>query len=178
MPRIGLMRHFPVAMDLPRGWPRAVDLARWRDAYDVAAVRVGEASTGGIAWPACLASDLPRARTTAEAVHPGPIEYSALLREPRFETFGTGRLRLPLAGWQLLLRAAWAIGHPSQRASRDAFRAAIRTIADRLVAAPSDILVVSHAGVMSALSAELRRRGFRGPRFRRARHALTYVFER
>lgn len=51
-------------------------------------------------------------------------------------------------------------------------------MADRLAAAERNTLVVSHAGVMAYLSAELRRRGFHGPPLRLAKHATLYVYER
>jgi hypothetical protein len=41
-----------------------------------------------------------------------------------------------------------------------------------------DTLVVSHAGMMAYLSAELRRRGFAGPKLRWAKHATAYIYEK
>jgi hypothetical protein len=52
------------------------------------------------------------------------------------------------------------------------------SVADRLCMAQADTLVVSHAGMMAYLSAELRRRGFAGPRLRIAKHATVYEYER
>lgn len=52
------------------------------------------------------------------------------------------------------------------------------SIADHLSAVEQDTLVVSHAGMMAYLSAELRRRGFLGPKLRIARHATAYLYEK
>ena len=41
-----------------------------------------------------------------------------------------------------------------------------------------DTLVVSHAGMMAYLSADLRRRGYSGPKLRIAKHATLYTYEK
>lgn len=176
-PRIGLLRHFPVDQAFPRGWRTAAELEDWLARYDRAPVLVGAHDLGGVDWRSCLASDLPRARITADTVFGGPVEHTGMLREARFVAFDTGRLRLPVLMWHLLVRICWRTGHPSQRACRDDLMERVRTMADRLGDAKHDTLVVSHAGMMKYLSAELCRRGFRGPRLRMARHATAYVYE-
>jgi len=176
--KIGLLRHFPVDQAWPTGWRTAMELREWVERYDVAPVVPGAFDLGGIEWRACLSSDLPRAHQTAGAVFARDVELTPLLREPTFHGFPTGGLRLPVWAWAAVLRASWWIGHRSQRTSRDEFRDRVRQAADRLCGLNDDTLVVSHAGMMSALARELKRRGFRGPRFGRARHAQVYVFER
>jgi broad specificity phosphatase PhoE len=69
-------------------------------------------------------------------------------------------------------------GHRSQRAARDHFKRRVQAVADLAEAGEGDVLLVSHAGMMAYLRAELVRRGFRGPQFRIAEHARLYVFER
>lgn len=174
--RIGLLRHFPVVEKFPVGWKTAAELSAWRERYDAAAVLVGAADLGDGGWRACLASDLPRAQATAKAVFGGDIETTPLLREAEFAPFRTGNLRLPVWGWQWLLRLAWMSGHRSQRACRDDFRRRVVAVADRLRGASEDTLVVSHAGMMAYLSAELRRRGYSGPALRLAKHATVYRY--
>jgi broad specificity phosphatase PhoE len=176
--RIGLIRHFPVVHGLPRGWKTAGDLQRWREAYDGSAVTIGAAELGGVAWTACVSSDMPRARATAEAVFHGPVEQTALLREPDFATFATGELRLPVTVWRWMLLAAWVTGHRSQRVGRDDFRRRVQAAADLLETRTGDVLVVSHAGMITYLSRELRRRGFAGPRLRFPGHGVVAVFEK
>jgi broad specificity phosphatase PhoE len=174
--RIGLLRHFPVAEGLPTGWHTGTGLQAWRRRYDAAAPLLGAFDLGGIAWQHCIASDLPRALLTARAVYAGEVEPTPLLREAEFAEFATGGLRLPTFAWRWLLRLSWFLGSRSQRACRDDFRRRVLAVADRLSAADRDTLVVSHAGMMAFLSAELRRRGFLGPRLRIAEHARVYVY--
>jgi len=176
--RLGLLRHFPVAEKFPTGWKTAADLQAWRERYDLAEVLPGEFDLGGVAWQACLASDAPRAFATARAVFQGEVTPTALLREAGFATFSTGNLRLPVWVWRWTLRISWLTGHRSQRTQRDEFRRRVMSIADRLSVVEQDTLVVSHAGMMAYLSAELRRRGFLGPKLRIAKHATAYLYEK
>jgi broad specificity phosphatase PhoE len=176
--RIGLLRHFPVTQQLPTGWKTAADLQAWIERYDLAETPVGEFDLGGVEWRACIASDMPRTRITAGAVFVGEVGHTELLREAQFAPFKTGGLRLPVWVWKWMLRLTWMTGHSSQRACRDEFRQRVLAVADRLSAIDRDILVVSHAGMMAYLSAELRRRGFVGPKLRIAKHARVYVYEK
>jgi broad specificity phosphatase PhoE len=175
--RIGLLRHFQVTEQFPAGWKTAADLQAWIERYDVAEATVGEFDLGGVEWQACLASDMPRTRITASAVFPGEIGHSELLREASFAPFNTGDLRLPVWVWKWMLRLSWMTGHRSQRGCRDEFRRRVAAAADRLCEVRQDTLVVSHAGMMAYLSAELRRRGFAGPKLRIAKYAKVYVYE-
>ncbi len=176
--RIGLIRHFPVKHGFPEGWRTSAELGVWQEAYDRSEVLVGAADLGEGGWKQCLASDLPRAQATAAAVFEGRVELTPLLREARFEPVGTGGLRLPIWAWRIVLQISWTAGHSSQRACRDDFRRRVQAAADRIESAPTDLLVVSHAGMMASLSAELRRRGFDGPGLRLARHATVYTYRR
>jgi broad specificity phosphatase PhoE len=133
---------------------------------------------GSIQWTSCLSSDMPRTLATARAVFSGSVETSNLLREAEFAEFGTGRLRLPMWMWRLLLRFTWMTGHASQRQCRDDFRRRVLYVADSLARRDGDTLVVSHAGMISYLVAELKRRGFTGPSVRIPKHSRLYVFER
>ena len=177
MKRIGLVRHFPVEHGLPRGWRTAAELQRWRRDYDASPPIIGAADLRSTTWDECVSSDLERAIATAKALFSGPIEKSALLREPDFAQFRTGGLRLPMSIWRWLLRLSWMTGHRSQRACRDEFRRRVIAATDLLEQKTGSILVVSHAGMMAYLSKELRRRGFVGPNLRIAKHATLYLYE-
>lgn len=178
MVHVGLVRHFPVTEPFPTGWPTSAELQAWRERYDLAPAQVGPCDLGAVTWRECLSSDMARTRATAVAVFPGEVAYTPLLREADFAPFPTGGLRLPVLLWRGLLRLAWLTGHASQRACRDDLRRRVGEVADLLCAAERDTLVVSHAGMLAYLSAELRRRGFVGPRLGMARHATAYVYRR
>ena len=176
--RIGLVRHFPVEQQFPRGWKSTSELLEWRRQYDAAPVIVGPADIGSLEWTKCLSSDLERAVATAKVVFSGLIEQTSLLREADFAPFKTGRLRLPVWVWRMMLGLSWATGHRSQRANRDEFRRRVAAAADLLEEKKGDVLVVSHAGMMSYLSKEIRRRGFVGPKLRMPKHATLYLYEK
>jgi len=176
--RLGLLRHFPVNYGLPHGWMTAEDLSHWMEHYDASEVSPQPLDLGTHIWRECLSSDLHRAVVTAKAAFAGPIETTPLLREATFAQFPTGNLRLPVGLWGWILRAAWWSGHGSQRACRDAFLRRVSAAADLLESRGDGSLVVSHGGMMAFLSAELRRRGFTGPKLRLAKHATLYVYER
>lgn len=175
--RIGLVRHFPVQHPLPRGWKTAADLHRWRTEYDASPTIPEPLELGVRPWAACLCSDLARTVTTARAAFSGSLEVTPLLREPELAEFRTGNLRLPVWVWRWVLRLAWLTGHRSQRAGRDEFKGRVQRVADLLVSRGSSVLVVSHAGMMAYLSAELKRRGYEGPNLRLPKPARLYVFE-
>lgn len=176
--RIGLIRHFPVEQRLPSGWKTAEELHLWRQQYDASPTILGSADLGSFPWTQCISSDLPRAVATAKAVFRGPIEQTALLREPECAQFQTGGLRLPVWIWRGILGLSWASGHGSQRACRDEFRHRVEAVAEILEAKACDILVVSHAGMMTYLSAEFRRRGLRGPKLWMPKHATLFIYEK
>jgi len=176
--RVGLMRHFPVCQDWPRGWTTAGALQGWMTRYNTAAVREVPCDLGGVVWQDCVSSPLSRAQATATAVYGDGFQVCDLFAEVEYRAFQTGRLRLPVAVWRWLVQVAWWTGHPSQRACRDDLRRRVLAAANQLEAATRDTLVVSHAGMIAFLSAELRRRGFAGPRVTMAHHARAYVFER
>jgi broad specificity phosphatase PhoE len=176
--RIGLIRHFPVELRFPTGWKTAADLHSWRQEYEASPVILGQAEMGSFKWDQCISSDIERAIATAKAVFSGPVEHTMLLREPDFSPFGTGNLRLPVWIWRWILQFSWFTGHRSQRACRNDFRRRVAGVADLLETKEGDTLVVSHAVMMAYLSAEIRRRGFAGPRLRIAKHATLYVYEK
>ena len=176
--RVGLVRHFPVEQALPTGWRTDAELRAWRQAYDASAIVVGAVDLRSTTWDECLSSDLERAVATARALFDGPIEQTALLREPEFAAFGTGQLRMPIWIWRWVLRLAWMTGHRSQRPCRDEFRQRVSAVADVLEQKRGATLVVSHAGMMAYLCRELRRRGFIGPKLRIAQHATLYLYEK
>ena len=179
-PRIGLIRHFEVKKSFPSGWLSWEDLIKWREEDELSEVHAGEIDLGGIHWRHCFSSDMPRAYLTAQSVFPGGgISQLPELREPHVGNFRTGKLRLPYFLWKQLLRIAWMSSHSSQRAAKEAFMAKIRHIvAEVVLKAQEDTLIVSHAGVMMFLRKELVKLGYAGPGFKIAQNGRLYVFER
>lgn len=125
-----------------------------------------------------MCSDSARTLTTAKALFTGLIEPTHLLREADFAQFQTGNLKLPMLLWVWILRFTWVTGHRSQRQLRDDFRHRMLASADELERRSGDVLVVSHAGMIMHLSAELRRRGFDGPKLRIPQNSKLYLYER
>ena len=163
---------------MPSGWKTAAELHTWRESYELAGVRHIDADLGGVEWSRCIASTVRRAALTANAIFPGPVTQTDLLREAEFAEFRTGALCLPVLFWYFIFRLSWMTGHRSQCALRDAFMRRMHLVADELEAGTENTLVVSHGGMMAFLSAELLRRGFTGPKLRLATHARVYVYER
>ena len=128
-------------------------------------------------WTRCYCSDSRRAVVTAAALFPAGALPTPLLREAGFCEFQTGRLRLPCWVWRGMLRITWMTGHRSQRTTRDEFLKRVVVVADLIESEQSDILLISHAGMMAYLRCELLRRGFTGPRYRIAEHGKLYVFQ-
>jgi broad specificity phosphatase PhoE len=178
MARVGFVRHFHVQVPMPSGWHTARQLHEWRTRYDDGACTPCEVDLAGIQWSACLSSDMPRTLTTARALFGDAVESTPLLREAEFAQFQTGRLSMPVFAWRWALRFAWMTGHSSQRQCRDEFKSRVRAVADELERRGGDLLVVSHAGMISYLSAELRLRGFDGPKLRIPQNARLYLYER
>lgn len=174
--RVGLMRHFPVKEPMPSGWLTARCIDEWLLRYNEADVIPMPLETCTHEWHRCLSSDMKRAFLTAQAAHAGEIETTPLLREPPIQPLTTNSLRAPFWAWRWMLRLAWSLGHPSQEPVRREFEQRVIAVADLLESESSNILVVSHAGMMLYLRKELLRRGFIGPRFSVAEHAKLYVF--
>jgi broad specificity phosphatase PhoE len=178
MARVGLVRHFHVQMPMPRGWHTAQQLHDWRHRYDGGACTPCQVDLSGVRWNSCISSDMPRTLATAKALFPGNVESTPLLREAEFAQFQTGKLSLPVFAWRWMLRLAWMTGHSSQRQCRDEFKQRVLVVADELERRGGDVLVVSHAGFLAYLSAELRGRGFDGPKLRIPQNARLYLYER
>jgi hypothetical protein len=93
--KIGLVRHFKVQKDLPRGRRfSASEVEQWFQEYDLAGIEEGNTDLGGIEWSQCFSSNMSRAMHTAEKIYNGTILVKDELREipvPRFNT----KLKLP-----------------------------------------------------------------------------------
>jgi broad specificity phosphatase PhoE len=177
--KIGLVRHFKVKSEQPARWITAQEIHQWLQDYDCAEIEMSIGDLGSHSFSRCFSSNCTRAVRTAEALYPGRIEQTQLLREPNIRCFQTGSLKLPYAGWRWVLRLAWLTSHRSQLEAKQGFLQNIRTFASTLSGQTGpDTLIVSHAGVMIFLRKELLKQGFRGPKFTIPEHGRLYLFEK
>lgn len=177
--RVGLIRHFRVDKAYPEErLVTAADVGQWLTEYDTAEVKVGEVDLGGIDWKRCYASDLPRAVATAKTVFHGQIHLRKELREIPAHVYGQSRLKLPFLLWAILGRAGWFFNTKAHEGANQAVRQRVSAVLDEILQSEEDVLIVSHAALMRNLQLELRRRGFRGPRFGMAKNGRLYLFER
>ncbi|WP_437681760.1 hypothetical protein [Sorangium sp. So ce131] len=167
--RIILVRHGRSG-HVHSGWIDATGFQRWRDAYDTAALAPGEMPPPALRSlamqvGAVVASDLPRARASAELLVPGAeIATSALLRELEQPAPLLGSARVPLAVWALAIGLRKAYGAlraeaASPAAQRQAGEAAEWLI--ELAARRGSVLAVTHAWFREVLARALADRGWR-----------------
>jgi len=178
--KIGLIRHFKVLKKYPFGLKliSQSQVLQWFNEYDRAEIEPASADTGGIEWEVCYASDLPRARRTAELIFPGKIIEKEELREIKLSPIYKRDVRLPFLLWPLLIRVAWYINHKSQIALKIESLKKIKRFTEELLTSHwNNILVVSHAALMMYLRRELSRSGFKGPKFRKAQNGRLYLYE-
>ena len=181
--KVGLVRHFPVAMGLPGSKMKLItpkEINQWLDDYDASDIIItGEVDLGHTPWDTCFCSSASRAVKTAEEIYAGPITITSDLREIRLYPFFSRNIKLPFFMWFLLVRLAWLISHKSQLESKEDLDKRIDAVLDRVIASPEEnVLIVGHAALMMLMRKELLRRGFSGPVFHQPLNAKLYVFER
>lgn len=178
--KIGLVRHFEVVLGIPnRQWMTPEQIAQWLADYDGAEIKPGNVDLGDIPWTRCISSDSPRALKTAQAIYPGPIVTTPMLREPALRPIARANIRMPFPFWKMMLRIAWLTSHKSQRDAKAAFLNNVKTFAyDVLPTSGENTLVVGHAGFMIFLRKELLRQGFKGPKFTVPENGKLYLFEK
>jgi len=81
--------------------------------------------------------------------------------------------------YPLLFKAAWLVNHKSQPESKADVKRRVKAVLDKiLLKCQDDVLIVSHAGLMTFMRKELLNRGFRGPNFKTPDNGKLYVYER
>lgn len=176
--RIGLIRHFPVAHPFLRGWVTQSQVLQWFRQYDSAAVEPMEVALGE-PWEVCYASQLDRAKRTAEALYKGDIICTDLLNEPFPDPVFKREVTLPFVCWGMLIRWAVLSNHASQSQGKSQLEHRINSfLEDLLSRPPANVLIVGHAFTMEILSELLLRKGFTGKRLRRPRNGCLYTFEK
>ncbi len=176
--KVGLVRHFKVKRGYPNKIITSDELMKWVDEYDASDVVENEIDLGDIDWNKCYSSDLSRAAKTAKKAFNGEIVYLEELREIRLSPLFRINLRLPLLIHLFMIRLAWLLNHKSQPQSKKDVLNRIDSILDNVLLHQEDVLIVGHGGVMIFMRKELLKRGFTGPKFRRADHGKVYTFER
>jgi hypothetical protein len=186
--RIVLARHG--RPDLPADLQRAIsgrDIGRWYRRYDAAGlvdgseppVRLRETAAAA----GCLvASDVRRAlESAARLTAPARVRVEPLLQEVGFpESLGIP-IRLPPGVWVLIARATQMLRCCQGEETVPATRARAATAA-RILSGLADehrtVVVVGHAWFNRFVARELRRRGWRGPRWPPTSHWSTATYER
>lgn len=164
-----LIRHGPSANVPPSRALAWRDVERWRVHYDAAglkrtAVPPRELVQQVHGAEVLLASDLPRARESAELIAKGrtviatPLLREASLRIPRWPT------RLPFGFWGALIYLSWKAGTPWRRtgdsADLERVRAAAAFVGER-IALGSVGVAITHGVFRALLASELKRSGWR-----------------
>lgn len=176
--KIGLVRHFKVQHNFGK-YMTSEDFRKYVDYYDRAEVIPKEVDMRNMVWDKCYSSDLPRAVRTAQAIYNGEILKTELLREIRLSPAFNTEFRIPLTTWNVLGRLAWYMSHNSQAEKRhETEKRAKDFLLNILSLGESNILIVSHGGMMFHIQKELSRNGFRGERFTKAENGRLYIFER
>ncbi|TYR81827.1 histidine phosphatase family protein [Priestia megaterium] len=177
--KIGLVRHYKVKKGLPEKQLLTIaDLIRWFEEYDASDIEYGETSLGDVEWKRCFASDLPRAKKTAEHIYDGTIMTTEDLRELPLPIVFQSNTKLPFFIWVIFVRL-FAVLNKKTRADIKAAQLRIAKAVDAvLTESDEDTLIVSHAGLMKYMRKELMRRGFKGPKFRTAANGQLYLFKK
>ncbi len=183
--RIVLVRHGRPSLGYA-WWIDADGFRRWRASYDAAGLAPGEvpppellslAGNAGVV----VASDLPRARASAELLRPGgEIMMSELLRETDFPTPVWSRARLPIPLWYIAASRGWASGklvsnEPPAMVHRRAISAA--ELLAGLSAEYGTVIAVTHGSFRRFLCDALVGLGWGAPERRPLRHWSPWKLE-
>jgi broad specificity phosphatase PhoE len=174
MRRLLLVRHGRSAHVHDGSWIDAADARRFEALYDAAPIRVDEtppASLIDVARSAdvLLASDLPRAITSARVLAPDrDAVLSPLLREVRFN-LPAWSPKLPVALWDGLHHLLWSARFLAGTETPETERAArAAEWIEAQAANPGVTIAITHGGFRRLLAAKLARRGWNlSPRPRR-----------
>lgn len=183
--KIGLVRHFKVDVDYIHGYASAKEFSTWMREYNHIEVIPTFVDLRGIEWNRCYASDLYRARRTAEAIFNGRIMETPLIRElpmvfkPSFED-NIDR-QVPFMEWSVYSMLDWAKGGNKVEENIIFSRKRVNTFLDILEEEnheEDNILVVCHGMIMTVLDELLRERGFSGETVVAAKNGEMFLFER
>jgi broad specificity phosphatase PhoE len=121
---------------------------------------------------------MARAITTAKTVYHGEIIITDKLVEIPSAAWANIRFPFPYKLWALLNRFAWFRSKVSQPESRMSTLNRINEILDIILKEKDkNILIVSHAGTLYEIKKILKKKGFKGKEFLKARNGKLYIFE-
>lgn len=179
--KIGLVRHFQVNAEEVEGLISPKEFNSWLDGYDVWSVNPVDVDLRGIDWNKCYASDLPRAKTTAETIYDGKIIETPLIREVPMRFTDMVQGKETMENWTVFSSMQWAIGsHKVVETIHDS-RERINKFLDRLedeCDKDDNILVVCHGMIMTILDEQLKKRGFTGERVVVAENGELFLLEK
>jgi broad specificity phosphatase PhoE len=174
--RIGLVRHFKVDIKKSR-FMTSNQFNEYMKKYDVSDVIPNELVMDD-EWDKCYCSSMSRAITTAKTIYHGETIITDKLVEIPSVALVNMKIPIPYHVWALLGRFAWIRNHTSQPEGREVTLKRINEMLDIILEKENkSILIVSHAGTLYEIKKILRKRGFKGEKFLKARNGKLYIFE-
>lgn len=174
--RIGLVRHFKV--DLKKNkFMTSKQYNEYTKKYDLSEVIPNELVIDD-EWDKCYCSSMSRAITTAKTIYHGEIIITDKLVEIPSVALMNIKAPIPYYIWAVVGRFAWIRNHISQPEGRKLTLKRINEILDIILKEENEnILIVSHAGTLYEIKKILRKRGFKGEKFLKARNGRLYIFK-
>jgi len=174
--KIGLVRHFKV--DLKRDFFMTSEkYNQYMSEYEKTEVIPNELVVDKN-WDKCYCSSMQRAINTAKTIYHGDITITDRLVEISFTARINTKIPLPYYFWTLINRIAWFRNHVSQPEGRTKTLKRIDEIINEILKQQDkNILIVSHAGTLYEIRKILKRKGFKGHRFIKARNGKLYIME-
>lgn len=175
--KIGLVRHFKVNLKKNK-FMTSKQYNEYKKEYDVSEVIPNELVIDN-EWNKCYCSSMSRAITTAKTIYHGETIITDKLVEIPSVAFLNLKVPIPYYVWALVGRFAWIRNHTSQKEGRKVTLKRINEILDIIFNEECEsVLIVSHAGTLYEIIKLLRKRGFKGEKFLKARNGKLYVFEK
>jgi broad specificity phosphatase PhoE len=176
--QIGLCRHLAVPDISPWSWMSQKDFQAWARDNDSARPLSTEGLEPLPGWDTCLASDLPRAAKSAEALAGGiPVKQYPSLREVPFSRIPSPA-PLPKGFFLFLSRLAWFFNLGNSEGRNGTFQRAEQAARFMDGLPQPRVLAVTHGFFMHALASELRRLGYSGRIPVTPEYGRVYVFSR
>ncbi len=184
--RIVLARHG--RPDLPDEARRPIsgrDIGRWYRIYNESGIvdapapaHLRDAARG---TPRIVTSDLRRAIESAGRITSAAVHVEAALREVGFPESLDSSLRLPPNLWVFLARAAQMLDQHDEVGGRAAVQARASSVAatlGHLAGEHQRVVAIGHGWFNRFVARELRRQGWRGPRFVPSAYWSSVIYER